>query len=199
MVAVRRLIPWILCLVLIQAESVPAKAGAAEDLVRTLGDRAIASLTAPDLSTSERQDRFRAILREGFDIDFMGRFVLGRYWRSASPAQRKEFLALFEDFVVQAYASRFKNYAGETLSVSAARDAGSDKVVPSSIVRKSGPPIRVDWRVRTTNGISKIVDVAVEGVSMAVTQRDEFAAVIQRNGGKVAGLIEALRRKTGKS
>jgi len=70
-------------------------------------------------------------------------------------------------------------------------------LVQSEVFKPGSQPARVDWRVRTAGGQPKIVDVVVEGVSMAVTQRSEFAAVIQRSGGRVAGLLTALRDKTG--
>ena len=62
---------------------------------------------------------------------------------------------------------------------------------------KSKPPIRINWRVRRSENTYRVIDVVVEGVSMSVTQRDEFAAVIRRNGGKIEGLLSALERKTG--
>ena len=72
----------------------------------------------------------------------------------------------------------------------------SDTVVRSEIVSPGFPEVRVDWRVRRTGGAYRIVDVTVEGVSLAITQRDEFAAVIRSNGGQVEGLLSALREET---
>ncbi len=71
-----------------------------------------------------------------------------------------------------------------------------DVVVSTRIDRPSGPPIAAEWRVRATDNRLRIIDVSVEGVSMVVTQRSEFASVIQRNG--VEGLIEVLRAHTTK-
>ena len=70
-------------------------------------------------------------------------------------------------------------------------------IVASEIIRPSGaPPVKVEWRLTDQHGTYKIRDVAVDGISMAVTQRSEFASVIQRNGGQVQGLIAMLRDKT---
>ena len=88
-------------------------------------------------------------------------------------------------------------YSGETLRVTGSRPAPDGELVSSEIVRANGqPPARVEWLLTPQNGAYKISDVIVEGVSMAVTQRSEFASVIQRNGGQVEGLITALRQKT---
>ena len=127
-------------------------------------------------------------------IPTIGRFVLGRYWRTASREQQQEYLELFENMVVETYARRFTEYSGETFRVLGSRGEGEgDTMVQSQIVRPAGPPIQVAWRVRERNGQFRIIDVSIEGVSMAVTQRNEFGAVIQRNGGRIEPLLETLR------
>lgn len=164
--------------------------------VSALGDEAVAALTG-DLSQADREAKFRALLHSHFDLPTIGRFVLGRYWNVATDAERTEFMALFEDLIVQAYARRFSEYSGETFQVVNVRSDQEDyATVHSQVVRPSAEKIRVDWRIRRNGSDYKIIDVMVEGVSMAVTQRAEFASVIQSKGGKVAGLIEVLRQKT---
>jgi phospholipid transport system substrate-binding protein len=168
--------------------------------IADLGQRTVKVL-ASKLSERERETQFRAIFDEGFDVSAIARFVLGQYWRSATDAQRQDFVALFEAYVVHAYAVRFNEYAGQQLQVIAARPEGdASSLVQSRIAQPSGaPPLKVDWRVgKTANGY-KINDVVVEGVSMAVTQRQEFASVIQRNGGQIDALLKLLREKAGQS
>lgn len=166
--------------------------------VKELGDKAIRLLTVSDITEAEREDRFRSLLREGFDVERIGRFVLGRYARRANPDMIKEYHALFEDLIVATYASRFSEYSGQKFEirrVAEPKDTG-DAIVMSQIVAGSGSPVRVDWQVHGAGNNYKIVDVRVEGVSMSVTQREEFATVIRRNDGKVDALLEALRQKT---
>ncbi len=166
--------------------------GAASELIRRLGEQAIAALDAPGASLEAREARFRSLLSEGFDLAFIGRFVLGRYWRQATPEQRSDYLALFGEYVLQTYSARLGGYAGESMTILSERPAGTkDIVVSTRILRPSGPPIQAAWRVRTTGGRYRIIDIMVEGVSMVVTQRSEFAAVIQRRG--LQGLIDELR------
>jgi phospholipid transport system substrate-binding protein len=166
----------------------------AQSFIEGLGQRAVEILNEPDLDADRAVAQFRTLFRESFDIPTIGRFVLGRYWRTASREQQQEYLELFENMVVETYARRFTEYSGETFRVLGSRGEGEgDTMVQSQIVRPAGPPIQVAWRVRERNGQFRIIDVSIEGVSMAVTQRNEFGAVIQRNGGRIEPLLETLR------
>ncbi len=174
-----------------------AQTGNASQFIHQLGNQAITTLQTPGITLEEREARFRGILRQGFDLPFIGRFVLGRYWKQTAPEVREDYLNLFSEYLLQIYSARLGGYAGETLSVIGERPAGAkDVVVSTRIERPSGPPITAEWRVRVTDDRLRIIDVSVEGVSMVVTQRSEFASVIQRNG--VEGLIEVLRARTTK-
>ena len=179
----------------------PGRAAAADpdEFIRAMGQEAIDSLTGTELSMEQREAGFRRILCRAFDMRTIARFTLGRYWRIASKSEREEYVTLFETYIVQAYTARFKNYTGESFKVGKVHTINErDKLVESSILRPQGPPISVNWRVRDVDGKLRIVDVVVEGVSMGITQRAEFASVIRNTGGKVEGLLEALRKKTGK-
>jgi phospholipid transport system substrate-binding protein len=179
------------------AAQTPAQDGARK-FVDTLAEKAVAALTVKDISEKERAQRFRTLLTEGFDVPAIGRFALGKYWREASEPQKTEYLKLFETMIVATYASRFGEYSGETIKMNEARiDDPRLITVLSEVVKPGNPPIRVDWRVLTDEGNKfRVVDVVVEGISMSLTQRNDFAAVIQRNGGTVDGLLVTLRDKT---
>lgn len=173
------------------------RAGAAPDavaFVSQLGNQAIQVL-GPSVSASQRLARFRELFRDDFDIPGIGQFVLGRYWRTATPAEQQEFLGLFQEYIVEAYSARLGVYGGEPFRVTGSRPSGGEIVVSSQIIQKSGAPIEVDWYLADEGGAFKITDVYVGGVSMKVTERDEFGAVIQRNGGQVAALLAQLRQK----
>jgi len=148
------------------------------------------------LPQSERLTRFRELFHADFDGPGIARFVLGRYWRSASEQEQQEFLRLFEDYVVFVYGTRLSNFNGETFKVRSSRTDESGTVVSSDILGPSGEaPIKVDWRLITDKGAFKINDVVIEGISMLVTQRSEFASVIQRHGGQVGGLLTMMRER----
>lgn len=172
----------------------------AQNFVRVLADKAISQLTSPTLSQNEREDKFRVLLHEHFDVAAMGKSALGRYWRVATPTEQSEYMDLFEDLIVATYASKFRDYGGENLDITNVMPiSGSEDnaiLVQSQVVRNVAKPIRVDWRVSQPSQNPKIIDVVIEGVSMIQTQRSEFTSVIVRTGNKVSGLIEELRAKT---
>ncbi|MCW2246838.1 phospholipid transport system substrate-binding protein [Azospirillum fermentarium] len=172
----------------------------ASAFIQKLGDQTIATFADKSLSREQAVERFRALLHTGFDVPYIGRWVLGRYWNQASPAEQAEYQKLFERLIVDTYANRFVDYSGQTFKIAGTRpEAGDDTTVTTQIIRPDGPPINADWRVRKAGSGYKIIDVAVEGVSMGLTQRQEFASVIQGGGGQVAALIQALRQKVGRS
>jgi phospholipid transport system substrate-binding protein len=149
------------------------------------------------LPLTERLTRFRQLFQADFDGPGIARFVLGRYWRTASEQEQQEFLKLFEDYVVFVYGTRLSSFNGETFKVRGSRPEGNGVVVATDIISPSGEaPIKVDWRLVADNGAFKVNDVIIEGISMLVTQRSEFASVIQRHGGKVGGLLEMMRERT---
>lgn len=167
------------------------------EFVQGLGDKAIATLADPKVSKDQAKAVFRDLLNQNFDINTISRFVLGRYWNLANDAQKKEYQALFEQMIVEVYAERFSQYAGEKFKVGSGQASGeNDAVVTSQVLRPNGqPPVNVSWRVRSKDGGFKIIDVIVENVSMSVTQRSEFASVIESNGGKFEALLDALRQR----
>ncbi len=174
-----------------------ATRGVASRFIGDLGDQALGALRADGDSLDRREARFRDLLREGFDLPFIARFTLGKTWRRATPNQQSEFVEAFAAYVLRTYAMRFGGYAGETMTIVSERAAGDkDIVVQTRIDRPRGAPVDARWRVRTTGARLRIIDVMVEGISMAVTQRDEFASVIRGHG--LDGLIEILRARTNK-
>ena len=174
-----------------------AGADGAVQFVRGFSDQAIAMLSDPALGPKDREREFRRLLSDGFNLDLIGRFVLGRHWRHASDEERAEFRRLFEDYLVASYARQLTNYAGEQLMIEGSRAHGDrDALVSSRITRPQGDPLQVEWRLRRAGDGWKIIDVVVEGISMAVTHRAEFSSVIGSRGGRIDGLLKALREKT---
>ncbi|HEX4176847.1 MAG TPA: ABC transporter substrate-binding protein [Rhizomicrobium sp.] len=163
--------------------------------IQQLGDKAIAQLAGQQVPEEEERARFKTLLTEYFDVNAIGKFTVGRsFWASASPEQQKEFLTLYETQVTNAYAKRFQDYSGEQFKVTNQRkDGDADTLVNSIITRPTGAPVDVQWRVRAENGTFKVADVMIEGISMAVTDRQQFSAVIQRGGGTIQALIDAMR------
>lgn len=178
---------------------VPAWADTTADaraFIQRLADTAMNTVAVKGLSDDERASRFRTLFVDTFDLPEIGKLVLGRYWRVATPEQQKEFLHLFEEIQVYTWTKRFKDYSGETLDILALSPEGeTDMLVESRIKRERLEPINVAWRVRKGGDGFKVLDIKVEGASMAFTHRSEYASVIQGAGGQVEGLLAAMRKK----
>jgi phospholipid transport system substrate-binding protein len=169
----------------------------AQIFIRDLAQKAIDTVAAQNISDTERSDRFRRLFVSAFDIPEIGRFVLSRYWRAANSDQRKEFLKEFEDMQVLTWSKRFKDYHGERLEiVGASMQNDNTWLVDSEVVRPQSKPIPVQWRVRqSSNGGLKVVDIIPENVSMALTQRQDYASAMQSNGGSIDNLLVSMRDK----
>ena len=168
----------------------------AQSFVNAVTENGLSYLSDSTLTKEALRTHFKTILEKNFDLPKIARFSLGRYWRTASKAQQKEYTALFKNMIIDVYAHRFSEYQGQTLTVGAARAEGKrDIIVPSVLSGGGTPDIMVDWRVRKNGkGRFKVIDVIVEGVSMAMTQRSDFSSVIQRGGGDVQVLIAHLQK-----
>ena len=144
-----------------------------------------------------RQARFRQLFHEDFDGDGIARFVLGRYWLSASGEEQQEFIKLFENYVVFVYTARLANFGGEIFKVRGSRSDGNGVIVSTDVISPgNASPLKMEWRLVSENGAYKVNDIIVEGISMTATQRSEFASIVQRNGGQVRGLIALMREKS---
>jgi len=187
-----------ICLAIPPASSA-GREEAARQFIASLADRAIQALTTADIPRAERIRRFRTLFNDHFAVEDIGKWVLGRYWSRATPAEQKEYLRLFEDYIVAAYVDRFATYTGEQLRITQAlAEEGERTTVFSEIALPGGgkTPVRVDWRVEGEGTGLKITDLVVEGVSMSTTLRSEFGSIMRRDGGKLDGLFAVLREKT---
>lgn len=159
---------------------------AGQDLVNAINDQR--------LNQSQRRDKVASILRSAIDIEGTGRFILGRYVRQASPAELQDYLKLFDEIIIRNLSSRFGEYRGVKFSLGRSQQRTEEDALVSTLVeRPSTPPFTLDWRVAEINGQPKVVDVIAEGTSLRLTTRSEYSAVVQRNGGRVGALLDAMR------
>ena len=163
--------------------------------VQDLGDRAIKIIADKTMPTDQRNASFSQILSDSFDLKTIGRFVIGRSWNGATAAQQSEYMSLFKALVIKNYGERMSLYTGEGFVVTGIRpESDMDTTVLSQITHPDGDePTTIDWRVRQKDGKMGVIDVIVEGVSLSVTQRQEYASVIQNNGGEIEGLLKVMR------
>ena len=169
--------------------------GRATAFIQTTGDALVGVLNS-QAPAPQRRERVAGILRQAVDIEGTGRFILGRWWRVASPAEQQEYLRLFEETLIRNLASRFGEYQGVRFTLGRSqRRTEDDALVTTVVERPSTPPVNLDWRVADVGGNPRIVDLVAEGTSLRLTQRSEYSAVIQRGGNQVSALLAAMRNQ----
>ena len=161
-----------------------------------LAAEVIDGLTDETLPADRREDLFRDILARDLDIPMIGKFVLGRHWRAATEDQRQTYLEAFSKYIVAIYAKRLGGIRVAQFEVIGAKSLGTkDILVRSRVVNGGKKPVRADWRVRERESTFRIVDLSVEGISMALTLRQEFQSVLRRKEG-IEGLISLLMQRS---
>ena len=173
----------------------------AEQVVQDLADQIWATLNTTGADDSARVDRLMALLEAHTDVDLISRLALGRYWSELPETQQKDYQQLFRDVVIRSLARRLNGYDPDAkdpiekrFQILGSAPAGkSDTLVRSKVFPRDGPPVALDWRVREGDAGAVIIDVIVEGASLLVSQRSEFAAVIERHD--LNGLLAELRAR----
>ena len=200
----RRLLKGLSLILLISLSSMQqAEAAAAPEpasYITNLGNQVLDLFKDTRRADRERERQFRQIADDAFDIPKIARFILGRYWATASEAERQQFVNAFEEYMVRVYWSYFSQYHAESIAVLAQRDLGASGVrVTTQIIRPAGRgPVKVDWTITAQGDTYKIIDVSIGGVSQALTYREEFSSIMSRNGsGGLSALTDELRRKMG--
>jgi phospholipid transport system substrate-binding protein len=178
----------------------PRPAGAADDaqaFVQGIGDEVVKVLKQ-NLPRDKVGEQLNGIWLQAFDVDGIGRAVLGKNWKKATDEQRKSYMELFPKYVAKLYAIQFSDYAGQTFAVKGSKP-GSDgsTIVNAEIDQPNGEPIKLDFIVQSAGQAPKVIDVKVEGVSLLVTKRSEFDSVVAQKG--IDGLLQALRQKVGEN
>lgn len=172
-----------------------ARADRASAFIEASG-KALVAVIDSDAPLPEKRAKVADILRDAVDVRGVGQFVLGRYWRTASQDERAEFLRLYEETLVRNLSARFGELRGVTFAVTRAQPRGEDGVIVSTTVDRPGQPtVALDWLVSEAAGRPQIVDLVAEGTSLRITQRSEYSSVIQRGGGRLDALLDALRRQ----
>lgn len=162
--------------------------------LEALGDKvlAIQASTAADVA-GRRQSALEDLIRDGFDLDLTSRLVLGRHWGRATAGQRAAFKDLFAPYLLSTYARQLDAYRVETLAVVASKRIGERDFLVQTSIEGNSEVVNAVWRVRAHNGDYRIIDVLVDGISLTLTERSEFASVIGRVG--LEGTLALLRER----
>jgi phospholipid transport system substrate-binding protein len=169
----------------------------AEEFIKNTTAEGIEQIINADISQQEKDKRFYRLLNGALDLDFIGQFVLGRNWKTATEQQRKDFITVYRDLNIATWSKRFNEFKGKTFVFKGTTPSSSkgQVFVNSEVPMDQGAPAKVLWRVREKNGNYKIVDIVIEGVSLAQASRSEYTSFIKNNPGGLDALIKDLNNK----
>ncbi|MBE7620484.1 ABC transporter substrate-binding protein [Gluconacetobacter entanii] len=166
----------------------------ARTFVHDFGNKLVA-IVNNDISLSQKKQQIEPLLDQNVDVDAIGRYCIGRYWRIATPEQQTHYLQLFHQVLVNAITDKIGDYRGVSFTVGQTAPSGEDIAVSTVINRPGQPPANTEWVISSSSGTPKVVDVVGEGASLRLTQRQDYSSYIARNGGNVDALLHALTKQ----
>jgi phospholipid transport system substrate-binding protein len=170
-----------------------------EELVKKVTDDVLAAVKSDkDLAAGDKQKALKLAEEKVLpliDFEEATRLAVGRSWREATPEQRKRLTDEFRQMLVRSYSSAISRYEGQTMKVlpSRAKPEDTDVTVRNQYIRPNAKPVQLDYQMHKTDAGWKVYDIVVEGVSLVLTYRSEFDAVVKQSG--VDGLIKRLGEK----
>lgn len=176
-------------------------AAQAEAFVEKVTKEGIEEIINANVSQTVKDQRFEKLFNNALDLNFIGQFVLGRYWRTATSEQKKGFVNAYRELNIKTWSKRFDEFKGKkfifkgTLPSNSANQIFVNSLVPMD----QGEPAKVVWRVKQNGDKFKIVDIIIENVSLAITARNEYTAYIKSAPGGIDDLIKDLQNKTNKA
>ena len=181
---------------LVSTASFAAGSDDARGFVDGLASQALAIVKDNTASKPDKQAKLETLFGDSVDIDWVSRFVLGKYWRQATEPQKMLYKERYKAFLIKHYTSKFSDYTNESYRINKVIDQGGGEYqLTMEILRGRNPSVIVDYRVRSMpEGGFKMFDLSVEGVSLITTQRSEFSSVVSRKG--LDYLISQLNAKT---
>ncbi len=166
--------------------------------VKTTGDKLVAVVNGPGAASAKRA-QMTQVINTDVDVDGIGRFCLGRYWRLATPEQQKQYLTLFHEVLVTNITSKLGEYQGVTFVMGHSKAQEEEAVVSTTVVRPNNGPTAVDWIIATPTTQPKIIDVVAEGTSLRLTQRQDYASYLSHNNNNIDALIAAMKTQVSQS
>ena len=176
------------------AQAAAVATGEATAFVVDLGNKLVAVIDGPG-SYDEKKRRLQPLVEAAVDVDGIGRFCLGRFWRTATPPQQTGFIRLFHDVLMNNIFGKIGEFKGVTFTPTTTAQRETDTLVGTTIKRPNQQPNNVQWVVNAIGGQPKVVDVIAEGTSLRLTQRSDYAAYMQRNNNNVDALIAAMKQQ----
>ncbi len=164
--------------------------------VQELVDDAVKTLSDKSLTVEEKNEFIEKIAIENVDIEALGLYTLGKIRKDLDENKISEYQVLFEKYFLKSLTSRLTDYSSQKFEVINSEQKSSNYTIVNSKIAESikSPEIKIDWRVFTKNPQKPLIrDLVVEGLSLARTQKEEFASILNSNDNDVNALIEKLK------
>lgn len=194
----KKLIAFILMVLLPALNAYALDGAVAENFVKKVTKQGIEEIINSNVSIEQKDERFEKLFNQYLDVEYIGKFVLGRYWKTASQKQRDEFIKVYRDFNTKTWSKRFDEFKGKHFDFHGASPSNSEgqMFVNTTVDMDNAAPAKVVFRVKETNADLKIVDIIIENVSLAITARNEYTAYIKKAPNGLDDLIKDLKQKS---
>ena len=152
-------------------------------------------LLGEDISKEEKIEKLKTIAKETVDIRGIGFYTLGKKRKSLSENEKKRYTKLFEEYFLKSFSSRLAEYTNPEIDVRNKDKLNENYTIVNSILKATDerPEIKIDWRIYTKNPDNPLIrDLIIEGLSLARTQKEEFASVLNSNNGDIEALFKVL-------
>jgi len=152
-------------------------------------------LLSEEISKEEKIEKLKLIAKDTVDIAGIGMYTLGPTRKNLNEAQEKEFFEKFENYFLKSFSSRLAEYTNPEIDVFAKEKLNENYTIVNSILKASSerPEIKIDWRIYTKNPQQPLIrDLIIEGLSLARTQKEEFASVLSNNNDDINALFKTL-------
>ena len=166
-----------------------------EKFVQSVADQASLVLTK-DFTKEQKIEKLKSIAEKTVDIRGIGYYSIGAHRNNLSDDQKNEYLDIFEKYFLKSFSSRLAEYTDPKIHVVSQKKLNEKYTMVSSVLlaTKEKPEVKIDWRIVTKNPDKPlIIDVVIEGVSLAKVQKEEFNAIIQSNDGDINALLTSLK------
>jgi len=193
---IRNIFKLIIIFILSLSFSVNAFSLEPKEFVQQTVDKAAKALDQ-NLSKELKISKLKVIALNTVDIEGIGLYSLGKHRKNISDQQKNEYLDIFTQYFLKSFSSRLAQYSDPKIRVDSQKKLNEKYTMVSSVLiaTEDKPEVKIDWRVITKNiDQPLIIDLIIEGVSLAKVQKEEFNSIIQSNDGNIDALFENLKK-----
>ena len=166
-----------------------------KEFVQSVANEASLILTK-NFTKEQKIEKLKSIAKESVDFQGIGYYSLGAHRKNLSDDKKKEYLNIFEKYFLKSFSSRLAEYTDPKIRVDSQKKLNEKYTIVSSVLlaTEEKPEVNIDWRIVTKNPDKPlIIDVVIEGVSLAKVQKEEFNSIIQSNNGDINALLTSLK------